>query len=207
MAFFSDFWFCAAATTLTTGALMANIFIIFVCVYKECAIMRGKREAFDWFFFGLCFFFCEIIEISFLQLIKNLIMWHSEGAQILRYEGEARGARCGGTSLMTSSSRLTRLATHIQRYYSSYSGALFFLFCYFISNFYIFYCCCCCLRNQLSTSSRSKAISFSNLDEADEEDVFRMVTVLNSMRTSLARREMASELSLVKLMTFTVCRR
>ena len=34
--------------------------------------MRGKREAFDWFFFGLCFFFCEIIEISFLQLIKNL---------------------------------------------------------------------------------------------------------------------------------------
>ena len=32
MAFFSDFWFCAAATTLTTGALMANIFIIFVCV-------------------------------------------------------------------------------------------------------------------------------------------------------------------------------
>ena len=32
-----------------------------------------------------------------------------------------------------------------------------------------------------------------------------MVTVLNSMRTSLARREIASELSLVKLMTFTAC--
>lgn len=48
---------------------MANIFIIFVCVYKECAIMREKREEFDWFFFfGLSlsvFFFFAKIEISF----------------------------------------------------------------------------------------------------------------------------------------------
>ena len=55
--------------------------------------MRGKREAFDWFFFGLCFFFCEIIEISFLQLIKNLTYVAFGGCSnftFLRYE--ARGA-------------------------------------------------------------------------------------------------------------------
>jgi hypothetical protein len=72
---------------------MANIFIIFVCVYKECAIMREKigksvRLVFFWFFF-----FCEIDEISFLQLIKNLIMWQSEGAQILRFAVRGGSAR------------------------------------------------------------------------------------------------------------------
>jgi hypothetical protein len=48
---------------------MANIFIIFVCVYKECAIMWEKiGKSVRLFFFG--FFFCEIDEISFLHNSK-----------------------------------------------------------------------------------------------------------------------------------------
>jgi len=59
--------------------------------------MREKFGKSVRLFFFLVFFFCEIDEISFLQLIKNLTMWHSEGAQILRFCGargkrEARGA-------------------------------------------------------------------------------------------------------------------
>ena len=91
MAFFSDFWFCAAATTLTTGALMANIFIIFVCVYKECFLFFGKKlgRAFDCFF--LFFFlrnrdlFSSTHQQSHICGIRRVLKF---------YVFAVRGARC-----------------------------------------------------------------------------------------------------------------
>jgi hypothetical protein len=97
MAFFSDFWFCAAATTLTTGALMANIFIIFVCVYKECAIMREKWEEFDWFFFFFLSLslFSENRDLFSLAIVdSNLRFGGVLKFYVFRfYEGEARKVR------------------------------------------------------------------------------------------------------------------
>lgn len=100
MAFFSDFWFCAAATTLTTGALMANIFIIFESFMRVC-YYEGKAGRVRLFFFwslSLCVFF-------FRENPRSLFFFGAIGDSNLRfggvlkfyvfrfYEGEARKVR------------------------------------------------------------------------------------------------------------------